>query len=112
MLFFQPKGQRPPSPPRQLKDIYASDILAEEFKNYLLEIDAENENTTLQTFLNFVMKCDQIRQNPNNKKEVQKILTILSNDFFNCANRSQRLALKNEVTREELKKYLGIVDEI
>ena len=85
-LFLQPKGQRPPSPPRQLKDIYASDILADEFLDYLKELDAENENVTLQTYLNFVIKCDQLRQ-ASSKKETQTLFTEMSNQFFNCPQR-------------------------
>ena len=84
-LILQPKGQRPPSPPRQLKDIYASDILADEFLDYLKELDAENENVTLQTYLNFVIKCDQLRQ--ASSKETQTLLNEMSNQFFNCPQR-------------------------
>ena len=85
-LILQPKGQRPPSPPRQLKDIYASDILADEFLDYLKELDAENENVTLQTYLNFVIKCDQLRQ-ASSKKETHTLLSEMSNHFFNCPQR-------------------------
>ena len=105
ILFLQPKTQqRPPSPPRQLKEIYIS---AEEFRTYLKELDSENENVTLQTFLNFVLKCNELRNSSSNKKD---ILAVLSSDFINCPNRSKRVALKNEFTREELKKYLAKPD--
>ena len=105
-LFLQPNKtqQRPPSPPRQLKEIYIS---AEEFRTYLKELDSENENVTLQTFLNFVLKCNELRNSSSNNNKKADILTELSSNFINCPNRSQRVALKNEFTREELKKYLA-----
>lgn len=78
-------------------------MLKDEFLLYLTELDKANEKCTLQTYLNFVMKCDQLRKEETLKSK-EAILSEMC-EFFNNPNRSKRLALRNEVTREECKKY-------
>jgi len=98
------KGERPPTP-RQLKDILASSSRSSEFQAYLTEMDKTNEEFTKQTFLNFALKCIELRKSPN-KKETEKILATMSTEFFSNPNRGKRLALRNDVTRDQCKKYL------
>jgi hypothetical protein len=102
---LQSKGPppRPPSPPRGLTDIFGSEQLSNEFKDYLKILDDENENATLRTFLDFVLKCQELRTSKSKKS----ILTQMSTDFFNPNNRSKRLALRNNVLREECQKALA-----
>merc|ERR1711944_138757 len=97
------KGERPPTP-RQLKDILNSPSRANEFHDYLAKMDKTYEEFTKQTFLNFALKCNELRR-ANNKKEIEKILAVMSSEFFNNPTRAKRLALRNEVTRDQCKKY-------
>ena len=48
------------SPPRGLKDIFASKSTTGEFKSYLGEIDKENEDQVMVTRLNFVLQCKRL----------------------------------------------------
>ncbi len=104
--YFQPyNGQRPPSPPRHLREVFDSKARADEFHAYLLELDKANGKFTLQTYLNFALKCDELR-NPSQGHSKAQILASMSSEFFSNSNRGKRLALTNEVTREECKKFL------
>ena len=101
------KGQRPPSPPRQLKDLSNSTILTQEFEDYLkIEVDGKNENQSTQILLAFVMQCDKLRKSQQ-KKEVEQILLLVGKEFFNNPVRSNRVALKNSALRQDLQKSLS-----
>ena len=68
-------------------------------------MDKTNEEFTKQTYLNFALKCIELRKAAN-KKETEKILAVMSTEFFSNPNRGKRLALRNDVTRDQCKKYL------
>ena len=107
MLQLGNKGQRPPSPPRQLKDLSNSTILTQEFEDYLkFEVDGKNENQSTQILLAFVMQCDKLRKSQQ-KKEVEQILLLVGQEFFNNPVRSNRVALKNSALRQDLQKSLS-----
>ena len=107
MLQLGNKGQRPPSPPRQLKDLSNSTILTQEFEDYLkIEVDGKNENQSTQILLAFVMQCDKLRKSQQ-KKEVEQILLLVGQEFFNNPVRSKRVALKNSALRQDLQKSLS-----
>ena len=107
MLQLGNKGQRPPSPPRQLKDLSNSTILTQEFEDYLkIEVDGKNENQSTQILLAFVMQCDKLRKSQQ-KKEVEQILLLVGKEFFNNPVRSNRVALKNSALRQDLQKSLS-----
>ena len=106
-LFQSFKVQSPP-PPRQLQDVLASSDLANKFHAYLVEMDETNDEYTKQTYLNFALKCNELRkaQEADNIKEAENILNSMGAEFFSNGIRKKRLALRNEVTRDECKKYL------
>lgn len=101
------KGERPPTPPtpRQLKDVLTSSARSNEFHAYLADMDKTHEEYTKQTYLNFALKCNELRKAANSK-EAEKILAFMSSEFFSNPTRAKRLALRNEVTRDQCKKYL------
>lgn len=114
LLQLGNKGQRPPSPPRQLKDLSNSSILTKEFEDYLkIEVDEKNENQSSQILLAFVMQCDKLRKTKQ-KKEAQQILLLVGKDFFNNPVRSNRVALKNSALRQDLQQSLSnpITDDV
>ena len=84
-LFQSFKVQSPP-PPRQLQDVLASSDLANKFHAYLVEMDATNDEYTKQTYLNFALKCNELRKAANSK-EAEKILTFMSAEFFSNPTR-------------------------
>ena len=111
-LQAQQKGQRPPSPPRQMRDLSTSSILTKEFENYLkTEVDEENENQTCQILLAFVMQCDKVRQTEN-KKELKKLLNSMGQDFFNNPDRSKRVVLKNPSLRDDLRINMTLTSSV
>ena len=66
--LFQPyKGERPPTP-RQLKDVLTSSARANEFHAYLADMDKTHEEYTKQTYLNFALKCNELRKAANSKE--------------------------------------------
>ena len=84
--LFQPyKGERPPTP-RQLKDVLTSTSRANEFHAYLADMDKTHEEYTKQTYLNFALKCNELRKAAN-KKEAEKILAFMSSEFFSNPTR-------------------------
>ena len=84
--LFQPyKGERPPTP-RQLKDVLTSTSRASEFHAYLADMDKTHEEYTKQTYLNFALKCNELRKAAN-KKEAEKILAFMSSEFFSNPTR-------------------------
>ena len=48
------------SPPRGLKDIFASESKTSEFETYLRAIDEENEDLVMVTRLRFVLQCRKL----------------------------------------------------
>ena len=78
-LFQSFKVQSPP-PPRQLQDVLASSDLANKFHAYLVEIDEPNEEYTKQNYLNFALKCNELRK-ADNIKEAENILNSMG-PFF------------------------------
>ena len=84
--LFQPyKGERPPTP-RQLKDVLTSTSRSNEFHAYLADMDKTHEEYTKQTYLNFALKCNELRKAANSK-EAEKILTFMSAEFFSNPTR-------------------------
>ena len=79
-LFQSFKVQSPP-PPRQLQDVLASSDLANKFLAYLVEMDERNEEYTKQNFLNFALKCNELRK-ADNIKEAENILNSMGPEFF------------------------------
>ena len=90
---------------KTVKDILNSPSRANEFHAYLASMDKTYEEFTKQTYLNFALRCNELRR-ASNKKETEKILAAMSSEFFNNPTRAKRLALRNEVTRDQCKKYL------
>merc|ERR1711956_113518 len=76
-----------------------------EFHAYLADMDKTHEEYTKQTYLNFALKCNELRKAAN-KKEAEKILAFMSSEFFSNPTRAKRLALRNEVTQDQCKEYL------
>ena len=104
-FLFQTFKAQSPSPPSQLKDVLASSDLANEFHAYLADMDKTHDEYTKQTYLNFALKCNELRK-ADNIKEAENILNSMGAEFFSNGIRKKRLAIRNEVTRDECKKYL------
>jgi hypothetical protein len=83
----------------------ASSDLANEFHAYLADMDKTHDEYTKQTYLNFALKCNELRK-ADNIKEAENILNSMGAEFFSNRIRKKRLAIRNEVTRDECKKYL------
>ena len=85
-----------------------SSARANEFHAYLADMDKTHEEYTKQTYLNFALKCNELRkaQEADNIKEAENILNSMGAEFFSNGIRKKRLALRNEVTRDECKEYL------
>jgi len=98
------KTQSPPIP-RQLVDVLADSSLGNRFLAYLEDLDKTNEEFTKQTYLNFALKCNDLRKAAN-IEEAEKILGSMGAEFFSNGIRAKRLALRNEVTQDQCKEYL------
>ena len=104
-LPFQSFKSQSPTPPSQLKDVLASSDLANEFHAYLADMDKTHDEYTKQTYFNFALKCNEVRKAAN-IKEAENILNSMSAEFFSNRIRKTPLSIRNEVTRDECKKYL------
>ena len=102
-LFMSFQADRPPSPPRGLRDILDNDELTSDFRTYLSEIDAENEDLVQSNRISFVIHVRKLRGafDEGSNKDVRTILSTILATHFDVERPSQLIAMDNPELRDE-----------